>query len=47
MEKLLEYFMIIRNSKPTVIATDWNEYTEALKKEFPIDADLGKYIRNN
>jgi len=47
MEKLLEYFMRIRNSKPTVIDIAFKEYTDALKKEFPIDADLGKYIRNN
>ena len=47
MEKLLEYFMKIRNSKPTVIAADYKEYTDILKAQFPNDTDLGKYIRNN
>ena len=47
MEKLLEYFMKIRHSKPTVIAADYKEYMDTLKAQFPDDTNLGKYIRNN
>jgi len=47
MEKLLEYFMKIRNSKPTDIDKAFKEYTDVLKTKFPNDTELGTYIRNN
>jgi len=47
MKEILEYFMIIRNSKPITIEQEFEVYMDNLKKKFPNDMDLGKFMRNN
>jgi hypothetical protein len=46
MKKIIEYFMSIRHNHPKVIEVTLEMYLEDLIIEFPNDADLGKYIRN-
>ena len=47
MKKLIQYIMEIKNNHPKVIQVTLEMYFEDLKREFPNDSDLGKYIRNN
>ena len=47
MKKLIEYMMEIRHNHPKVVQVTLEAYLEELKKEYPNDADLGKYMRNH
>ena len=47
MEKLIQYMMDIRHNHPKVIKVSLEAYLEDLKREYPNDTDLGKYMRKN
>jgi hypothetical protein len=47
MKKFILYIMSIRNNHPKVVVISLEAYLEDLRREFPNDADLGKYMRNN
>lgn len=47
MKEITEYLLIIRHLKPEDIKKRMEEYQEDIKKKFPNEQDLWKYIRNN
>ena len=47
MKYIFKFLMLIRNYKPIEINQKYAVFMDNLKKKYPNDQDLGKFIRNN
>lgn len=47
MNEMIEYFMDIRHNHPKLVKLTMEMFIEEIKRKYPNDADLGKFIRNN
>lgn len=47
MKQITTFLLTIRHLKPDEIKKRMEEYQEDIKKKYPNDQELGKYIRNN